>query len=130
MTSSYGGFYGGDPRKFHPDHECCTADEIAAHAAACREWDQGNRPPDPPGHESTHDPVTGKLIQHIARNPFGIGVTVFDDEPEEEYPDEEERGLDELDEKELSSVYLSAWRLARRHHDVLGEYPEMGDDET
>lgn len=32
---SYGGFYGGDPRNFHPDHEACSAKEIEAHRQAC-----------------------------------------------------------------------------------------------
>lgn len=40
--TSYGGFYGGDPRNFSPDPECSTETERAAHAAACAEWDKGN----------------------------------------------------------------------------------------
>ena len=40
--TSYGGFYGGDPRNFSPDPECSTETERAAHAAACAEWDGGN----------------------------------------------------------------------------------------
>lgn len=37
----YGGFHGGDPREFSPDLECCTAAEIAAHAAACEAVERG-----------------------------------------------------------------------------------------
>ena len=40
--TSYGGFYGGDPRNFSPDPECSTETERTAHAAACAEWDKGN----------------------------------------------------------------------------------------
>jgi hypothetical protein len=106
MNTSYGGFYGGDPRKFHPDEECCSPAEIEAHRRACAEWDKGNCPPDPPLHEMHHDPVTGELIMHIARNPFGIGITVHDDEPEDDFcePDIE---MEDMDDDELMGIYLS-----------------------
>ena len=37
----YGLFPGGDPRRFSPDIECCTPEEIARHKEACTEWDEG-----------------------------------------------------------------------------------------
>jgi hypothetical protein len=37
----YGLFPGGDPRRFRPDEESCTPEEIAAHRAACEAWDRG-----------------------------------------------------------------------------------------
>lgn len=103
MSSSYGGYYGGDPRKFFPDEEVCTADELKAHKEHCAAWDRGLRP-EPGGHISEYD-KDGKLILHIARNPFGLGVTVFDDEPEEEV--EEDKELSEMADDELLDVYLS-----------------------
>lgn len=33
-ASIYGHPFGVDPHDFFPDDECCTADELAAHAAA------------------------------------------------------------------------------------------------
>ncbi len=39
----YGFFCGGDPRKFTPDEEVCSEEEIAAHKKACAEWDAGDR---------------------------------------------------------------------------------------
>src|SRR5690242_256695 len=37
----YGPFPGGDPRRFTPDEEVCTPEEIAAHKEACAAWDRG-----------------------------------------------------------------------------------------
>lgn len=39
QESGYGGFCGGDPRKFHPDGEVCTPEEIENHRKACALWD-------------------------------------------------------------------------------------------
>ena len=41
--SGYGFFHGGDPRKFHPDSECSSPEEIAAHEITCAQWDAGNQ---------------------------------------------------------------------------------------
>jgi len=38
----YGLFVGGDPRKFQPDTQCSTPEEIALHAEVCAEWNAGN----------------------------------------------------------------------------------------
>lgn len=38
----YGFFPGGDPRRFSPDLECCTEEEIASHKAACERWEAGD----------------------------------------------------------------------------------------
>jgi hypothetical protein len=40
QESGYGAFKGGDPREFHPDHECCNDDEIARWRKACEEWNE------------------------------------------------------------------------------------------
>lgn len=42
IETGYGFFPGGDPRKFTPDDECNTAEELAAWELACAEWDKGN----------------------------------------------------------------------------------------
>jgi hypothetical protein len=131
MSSSYGGYYGGDPRKFFPDEECCSPAELKAHKEHCDAWNRGLRP-EPGGHISEYD-KDGRLILHIARNPFGLGITVFDDEdPEEEQ--EEDRELSEMDDEELLGVYLSnagkdseeaARILAERHGVELSEENEQ-----
>lgn len=70
---SYGGYYGGDPRRFFPDHEACSAEEIAAHRAACAAWDRGERP----------DPRTRSCsAEEGCERPYGVGVTVHDGEDE------------------------------------------------
>jgi hypothetical protein len=38
----YGFFSGGDPRRFSPDEDSCTAEEIDSHKAACERWDAGD----------------------------------------------------------------------------------------
>jgi hypothetical protein len=38
----YGFFCGGDPRRFRPDEDSCTPDEIASHKAACERWEAGD----------------------------------------------------------------------------------------
>ncbi len=42
--SSYGSFYGGDPRRFTPDEECSTDQERELHRKHCEEWARGERP--------------------------------------------------------------------------------------
>lgn len=58
----YGYYPGGDPRHFHPDEECCTPAEIAAHKAACEAWERGETP-DPGG---PHLPLTEENIAKYA----------------------------------------------------------------
>lgn len=78
MAWIYGIFPGGDPRKFIPDEECCSPQEIEAHAIACEEWDKGNELPFAPGCRTLGDGTvwTGKG--------FGIGTYEYDDEEEPE----------------------------------------------
>ena len=62
-----------DPRNFHPDAECCSEDELAAHKAACEAWEAGNKVARPP----THIPFEGG---HITQAPWGIGTATFVDQ--------------------------------------------------
>lgn len=39
----YGLYIGGDPRKFSPDVECSTSEEMALYWAICHEWNSGNQ---------------------------------------------------------------------------------------
>lgn len=79
----YGGFHGGDPRDFHPDHECSTEGERANHAAACKAFAEaearGEKPVLGDTHESHRD-EDGRMILHVARNPYGLGTMVYRDE--------------------------------------------------
>lgn len=90
--SAYGHFAGGDPRRFHPDSECCTPEELAAHEAACAAWDRGEE-------IDYSDQVSGWIggeeyfvptscgfatgrpewteIIHVTRSPFGIGTQEY-----------------------------------------------------
>ena len=38
QETGYGGFKGGDPRKFSPDPECCYEEELVAWREACNKW--------------------------------------------------------------------------------------------
>lgn len=75
--TGYGYFPGGDPRLFHPDHECCSPEEIAAHREACAAWDRGERPETPPGSRYIYDD-SGKVVAHICGGKFGIGTYVVE----------------------------------------------------
>lgn len=81
--ASYGGFHGGDPRDFHPDYECSTEEERAAHAAACVAFAEaearGEKPVLGDTHQSAYDD-DGRLIFHVAHNPYGLGTMVYRDE--------------------------------------------------
>jgi hypothetical protein len=70
----YGYFGGGDPRDFHPDHECCSPEEIKRHKEACEAADKlakDRNLPCPSGWERLPD---GRAA-HVTRAPFGIGMT-------------------------------------------------------
>lgn len=69
--TSYGGFYGGDPRNFSPDHECSTETERAAHAAACAEWDKGNKIKV----EADRCRWLARVTERAPLCSFGLGVT-------------------------------------------------------
>ena len=77
VEHGYGFFAGGDPRKFSPDHESCTPQEIANHRKACELADQLEREGKlvdwkcPSGFERWGDAVV-----HVLRAPFGIGCYV------------------------------------------------------
>jgi hypothetical protein len=72
----YGFWCGGDPRKFHPDAEDCTAEELAAHKAACEAFDKA----DALGEKLEPMPCQSGWIGpsiHITKSPFGIGSYTF-----------------------------------------------------
>lgn len=61
----YGFYRPENPHDFHPDEECCSEEEIAAHKAACEAYDKGEYTPEK-GSE-----WVGKT--HILRAHWGIG---------------------------------------------------------
>ena len=73
---SFQGQYGfpcvEDPNDFSPDAECCSPQEIEAHALACKTFGtpayQPNR-----GCETQRD-ESGFLVRHTLRTSWGIGV--------------------------------------------------------
>lgn len=89
--TSYGNFLGGDPREFSPDPECSTEAERAAHAEACRRWDEagGALPPEPNYHRPVEDsegaavtvllPGGGGWTTHQR---YGLGTQTWDCEEE------------------------------------------------
>jgi hypothetical protein len=75
----YGFFNGGDPRKFHPDYECCSENEIKRWKEACAEAEQLESKrslPCPSGWER----MPNGTVMHILRAPFGIGTYVIESE--------------------------------------------------
>ena len=72
QETCYGFFCGGDPRKFTPDYEDCSPEEIERWKAACnqaRELESKRNLPCPSGWERIGDTVI-----HVLRAPFGIGT--------------------------------------------------------
>lgn len=118
--NSYGSFLGGDPRNFHPDPECSTDEEREAHRQACAAWDRGERP-EIQGHIMIRDPITGGLVMHIARNSFGLGTTIDEEEnePPEPWWDEDETEED-ADEPDLG--------CAEDEELPLDELPQVGPE--
>jgi hypothetical protein len=73
-----------NPNDFTPDPECCTPQELAAHAEACRQWNDGTYQRDPSKHcQSTFD-GDGKLVMHVSRTPWGIGTSSVDWDDDED----------------------------------------------
>jgi hypothetical protein len=85
--SSYGNFLGGDPREFHPDPECSTEEERAAHAEACARWEAagGDLPPEPNYHRPLADTdgahvttVLGNGAGWTTHQRYGLGTQTWD----------------------------------------------------
>lgn len=68
-SSTYGGWYGGDPRDFEPDPECSTPEEREAHRLACEAAERD----DPSARDLS--PVGGMMQDQR----FGLGTTHFVD---------------------------------------------------
>ena len=96
--SSYGSFYGGDPRRFTPDEECSTEQERELHRKHCDEWANGERPTvkvsgvewvdditykDSNGHTQTIK-AGHKLVERAA---YGLGVSRLTNDPDGHYCD-------------------------------------------
>lgn len=114
--SGYGGFHGGDPRDFHPDPECSTDAERAAHDAAVAAMDRGESVTVPPqmtvgdeaqavvdsGDFDSATVVNGKVVT-AHRYHFGLGTYQIRDREAEEALSEVRDALATLrrDEPEL-----------------------------
>lgn len=70
----YGFFPGGDPRKFEPDTELNTPEEIASWKTACLAWNEGRQKVQPGGCVVMPDGV----ILNISN--FGLGVYEYDED--------------------------------------------------
>lgn len=85
---TYGFFCGGDPHTFSPDPEASTAEERAAHAAACDRWAAGDRTPVHMPHCSRGD---------MTKIGFGLGSQVLEDPVYTDAADRLARILDRLE---------------------------------
>lgn len=82
QESGYGGFKGGDPRTFCPDHECCTEKEMDDYRKACELWNEAERKGETPTPEKCPSgwirDEQGKIIAHVLASPYGIGIYAFE----------------------------------------------------
>ena len=85
MSMEYGFFTGGDPRKFSPDSESCSEEELAAHKAACALWNEAEKRGETPTPEMCPSGWLPGGI-HVLRAPYGVGVQEYDDDDEKEQP--------------------------------------------
>lgn len=76
-TSQYGHFPGGDPRKFSPDEESNTPEEIAAWKAACEKWNAGEQVDD--GSHGCKPIGIGGAVGFACGSSFGVGVYQYAD---------------------------------------------------
>ncbi len=65
-----------DPMDFSPDAECCSPAEIEAHRLACANYGKPTYEPNK-GCYSEHD-ADGRLVKHVTRTSWGIGVNLID----------------------------------------------------
>jgi hypothetical protein len=63
-----------NPNDFSPDSECCSPAEIETHRVACANWGKPTFEPNK-GSFSQHD-AEGKLVMHVCRTSWGIGVNL------------------------------------------------------
>lgn len=77
VEMGYGAFHGGDPRKFFPDVDMCSDDEIENHRKACALWDEFESRGETPTPEECpsgwiHGP-DGSPVIHVLVAPYGVG---------------------------------------------------------
>ncbi len=66
VINGYGYYRPANPNDFHPDHESCSEDEIAAHKAACEAYDAGT-------YNDNYGGGWAGPGLHILKAPWGIG---------------------------------------------------------
>lgn len=78
----YGFYHGGDPRKFHPDHECCSPEEIDRHRRSCALWDEAESRGEIPTPEKCESgwiyDADGKPVMHVLKSSYGIGTYEYE----------------------------------------------------
>lgn len=87
-TVTYGYFHGGDPRNFFPDPECCTAEEMAKHKAACEEWERGEKTEHERHHHKAETLPDGREVIASYAGAFGLGTYSIRDEEAEDVLDQ------------------------------------------
>lgn len=76
--TTYGCFHGGDPRMFSPDVECCSKKELSNHERACECWNEAESRGEKPTPEKCPSGYirneSGKVVAHVLRSPYGVGL--------------------------------------------------------
>lgn len=103
-AETYGPFPGGDPRRFTPDREACTTEEIRRWEAACQEWREGRQEDAGPGCATFGDGSA------ITGSGFGVGMYDFGEMPDDDAI--ETIGLLEAENRELRQQLKEAVRIA------------------
>jgi hypothetical protein len=64
-----------DPNDFHPDPECSSPEERAAHKLACQTYGKPEHQPNKGCFSEFSD--DGKLVLHVARTSWGLGTNLI-----------------------------------------------------
>jgi hypothetical protein len=76
--TTYGGFQGGDPRRFHPDPEMSGPKELENHRLACEAANKAEKEKIPVELPGTSSFIVGPdFTAFMTTRPFGVGVTTF-----------------------------------------------------
>lgn len=88
QQTSYGFFLGGDPRRFSPDEEMCSPEELALHKADCARAERG---------EPLEGAAGSDRVRGSGKPGYGMGTTACEDEQLVDWCERLERYIAQLE---------------------------------
>ena len=127
-VGGYGYYRPRNPHDFHPGPECCSAEEIAAHKAACEAWDRGDYQRD--DWDGWLYDEAGKAVMHVLRAPWSIGSYSETDEEMEAHAQNVHRASEQYPQcvAALEAVAPTLQRLLRAYREAVKLHDSNHDD--